>query len=73
MTRGLQRSPKPVTLARAMRRAQPSPPSPPARRPAGGDGGRLAAAELHAWRVAWGHYFGGRISELTREWKEGLR
>jgi hypothetical protein len=60
-------------LAGAMHRTQPSPSGPPTSPTRGGPDGRVPPGELHAWRVAWGEYYGARISELTREWKAGLR
>lgn len=57
------------TLADAMRRRSPRPSGPPPAPQRRGPDGRVPADELQAWRVAWGRYFGGRIRDLTRDWK----
>lgn len=56
-----------------MRRRSSSPPPPAAIPVVQAAGGVVAPEELHRWRVAWGHYWGNRVRELTNEWKKELR
>lgn len=73
MSERLPTGPKRARVALAMRRRSSSPPPPAAIPVVQAAGGVVAPEELHRWRVAWGHYWGNRVRELTNEWKKELR